>query len=488
MIVWDNCASWSGALNDRFAAVLSNHRCFVLLHAVGYAALLLIYTWHSLPWLLQGTYPPDLGASKDSRPVAEILQALTFIYLFALYLLSLLNWKRLKLNLRHLIWAGLAAGSIAWIVLPGNSADVFAYISFGRIAGLYAASPYLHVYSEFDDFYSPYAWFDGPMPYGPVVLPVFILAGVVSQLSLIASIYTLKLIWLLLHGCSSWLMYRILKPLRPDPAYGLFLFALNPLMLLELVINAHNDGLMILFGLLAILSLQRRQHSLALWMALLSALVKLPGALLLMGVLAFLIRQRQWRGLIYGLLGGLAAMIVLEIELLPGVEPLLNPISSYWLGSENSLHGLLVILAQILGIGLGLDVSYESVFLADRQIFAVLFLLFCLWQLWRIGDLCSLAREMGHILLGLLIGYAIWFFPWYVTWLIPFAAMAESDRLQWIIITFSATALALYCFPYFVVEQAPLSWLWGTLQLVIVHGIPLWLMIRYWIAERASWG
>src|SRR5436853_572239 len=81
----------------------------------------------------------------------------------------------------------------------------------------------------------------------------------------------LKLEWLASYVASVWLLLRILQRTSAEPAYGIFLFALNPLLLLELLVTGHNDILVILFALLSLLFLQKQRGALALWAALLCA-------------------------------------------------------------------------------------------------------------------------------------------------------------------------------------------------------------------------
>jgi len=468
-------------LDDKITAVLLTRRSFVWLHALGYAALSAIMIRHSLPWLRCGALFPDLGYDPKRSAVPIILQNLVLVYLFALYFLSLAHWPRLHFKVREMFWIGGLLAGIMWLALPANSTDIFAYIGLGRMAAVYGVNPYLHTYAEFEDFFSVYLFWKLPMPYGPVVLPVFILAGWLSQVSLFLSIYALKLVWLLVHGSNSWLLYRILKSWKPAAApYSLFLFAFNPLVLLEQIGNAHMDGLLILFSLLAILALQRERHSVALWMALLAALVKLPGLLLCAAIFVYLMRQREWRGIFWGMIGGVVMLAALKLTVFPNLESLMSMVTSRLKLTQNSLHTWLIDVVKIFSQKLGIEASYPSLLAMDRKISTVLFALFCLWRLGRIRDFGRLRGEMALVLLVLLIGYTEWFFPWYATWLLPFAALTESRPLQRVIIVYSATVLALDTWPYFAASSSALPGGWGALGLAIAQGIPLALMIRYW--------
>ena len=73
----------------------------------------------------------------------------------------------------------------------------------------------------------------------------------------------IKFAWLLIHFLNAGLIYQIAKSTAADPRYALFVFAFNPLILLEELANGHNDGPLILFGLLAVLAVQRGRGGLA---------------------------------------------------------------------------------------------------------------------------------------------------------------------------------------------------------------------------------
>ena len=463
--------------NSATTALLRSNRFYILLFMLGYAVLALIHWRHSWPALSQGQVFPDLGDSRLANPALEVSQTLTLLYLFGLYILCLVNWKRRQFTAREVVVIIVGAGLLAWGALPANSTDIFGYIAFGRMAGIYGANPYVHTYSEFADFYSAFVEWDITMPYGPVGLPLFILVGRLSEHSVLGSVFVLKLIWLLTHFCNCWLLFRILKAWQPDPTFGLFLFGLNPLVLVELMANGHNDGLMILFVLLAIFALQRERHTTALWLAMLAALVKLPGILVWVAFLFYLLRRRAWRALSLGMLLSIAILLMLRVTLFPSAESLIS-LTNAGPFTKNSFHELLIEWSGSLSNQLGAPMGYETLYSMDRYIVATLFSCFCLWRFWRIDDRRSLIRELGYIFLALLIGYAAWFFPWYVTWLLPLAALTEARPLRWAIVIFSWTALALYAFPNYVVTEAPLHRLWAVVRIFIVHLSPLVPLMR----------
>ena len=465
--------------------LLSASSGVLVLSAPAYVSLFVIHLRHSLPSLGAGRVPPDLGYSVGASPTLQFLQILCLAYLFMVYGLTLWNWRRLNLKPRNLAWSAVAVTVMACSLLPADSSDVLEYIGFGRLAAVYHVSPYLHTYSEFTDHFSPYVTWDEPMPYGPVLLPIFAIAGVVSEHQVLVAMYVIKFVWLLIHLLNAWLIYRMAKSLALDPEYALFVFAFNPLVLLEQPGNGHNDGLLILCGLLALFALQRGRDGLAVWLALLCALVKISGLFWLAGIVAFLIRQRRGRGLVQGVGASLAGVAFL-FTLFPGPTALLNLMNPQWQFSEDSLHTVLIDWGGALCRTLNSTWGYDEVFKIDRLIFSALFLGVCGWRLISIRDFVSLIRELGHVLLILLLGYAVSVYPWYIVWLLPIAALTDSERLRRTIAVSSSAVLALYAFPYALVEQAPGHSAWSGLRLGMAFGVPIGFWVLDGIRESRS--
>ena len=49
----------------------------------------------------------------------------------------------------------------------------------------------------------------GTPPYGPVLLPVFAVAGLVAEHHVVVALYVIKLVWLFVHFLNAWLIYRL---------------------------------------------------------------------------------------------------------------------------------------------------------------------------------------------------------------------------------------------------------------------------------------
>jgi alpha-1,6-mannosyltransferase len=457
-------------------------RCLLLLGTavllLSYVSLFVIHLRNSLPRLTADLVPPDLGYSAAARPTLQVLQIVCLANFFTVYGITLWNWRRLDTRPKTLAWSAALVGVLACSLLPADSSDVLEYIGFGRLVSVYHVSPYLHTYSEFTDRFASYVTWDDPMPYGPVVLPVFALASLLSEDHVFVAMYAIKILWLLIHFLNAWLIYHIAKSIAPDPRYALFVFAFNPLILLEQLANGHNDGLLILFGLLAVVALQRRRGALAVSLALLSALVKTSGLFWFAGIVALLIRQRRWRGLVLGLTTSVAALAGV-FWLLPGSATQLAVMSTQWQYTEDSLHGALISGSGTLLRMVNRPWEYDDLFMADRLIFSGLFIVVGARRFALIRDVVTLIRELALVLLVLLLGYASSLYPWYVAWLLPLAALTDSGRLRQTILVFSVSVFALYAVPYVLLEQSPHRMVWSAMRLFAAFGVP----IAFWISQ-----
>ena len=440
--------------------------------------MFVIHFRNTLPPLVADLVPPDLGYSAAANPIFQLLQVICLACFFTVYGVTLWNWRRLDPSPRMLAWGAVFVGILAWGLLPADSSDVLEYVGFGRLAAVYHVSPYLHTYSEFTDRIAPYVTWDDPMPYGPVVLPVFALAGLVSEHHLFVAIYVIKFAWLLIHFLNAGLVYQIAKSTAADPRYALFVFAFNPLILLEQLANGHNDGPLILCGLLAVLALQRGRGALAVMAALLSALVKTSGLFWVAGIVVLLIRERRRCALILGITSSLATAAVV-FWAFPGSATQLAVMSTQWQYTEDSLHAVLIGGSGALLEMLNRTWEYDDLFRVDRLIFSALFIVVCARRFASIQDVASLIHELALVLLALLLGFASSLYPWYVAWLLPLAALTDSGPLRRTILVFSVSVFALYAFPYAVLEQSPYRVVWRAMRLVAAFGVP----IAFWISQ-----
>jgi hypothetical protein len=189
-----------------------------------------------------------------------LLLGLVLIALSAIYLYAVVRAfrRRDKIHITSrwllLLLVGAAVFGITLLFLPTLfSNDVFSYIFTGRMLTIYHADPMNTAPAQFQqDPYLPWITQPGvPNIYGPLWLAITsLLVGVGN--SPITTLLLFKGLALLSHLVNCLLIWAILGKITPARRLpGTLLYAWNPLALVELAGNGHNDGLLICLLLLA---------------------------------------------------------------------------------------------------------------------------------------------------------------------------------------------------------------------------------------------
>jgi hypothetical protein len=206
---------------------------------------------------------------NPGRGVALVLAlALAFVppaaYLGALYL----TWPRVQSSnnqsavvhenqrlLPVIIGFALVFGATAVLAVPQADSDLYGYLTFARVAGVYGANPYTTAPIEFapDPFlgYVPIGWAKSTTPYGPVW--AYFSAGLarLTADSVAASVIGLRAALMACNVANALLIAALLRRVRPGWVLpGVILYAWNPIV--ALMGQSHNEPLMLLLVLLAL--------------------------------------------------------------------------------------------------------------------------------------------------------------------------------------------------------------------------------------------
>lgn len=261
-----------------------------------------------------------LGASSPQLMIGAFM-VIAAGYLLTIYALRALPAER-QPRLRSLLGTALVH-SVPLLILPNLlSGDIYSYISFGRIATLYAGNPFIDAPSSFryDEYYRWVNWSNVPSVYGPAwIYPSMLLTTLVESVypHVVTYLIAYKLLALLLHLANGALIWSILSRWkREQRAAGTALYLLNPLALIEFAGNAHNDVLMItliLLGVVAHLGDRWPWTVVAFTLAVLVKWIALP--LLPLYGLLLLGRAATWRQRLRYSLGSLGIFAALSIGL-----------------------------------------------------------------------------------------------------------------------------------------------------------------------------
>jgi len=315
------------------------------------------------------------------------------------------------------------------LATPALSDDYFRFLWDGRLL-LAGENPFLHLprfYAEHNFSGIPglnqqlFSGLNSPdyfSVYPPVCQFVFWLAALIGPKNNLAGIVTIRVILILAEAGSFWLLLKLLQQFKL-PAKNVLLFALNPLIILELTGNLHFEALVIFFTLLAFYFFSHKRYhfsAIALGFAICSKLVPLL-------VLPFVFRRLGFKkGMRFCSVTGLTCLVLF----LPFVS------------SELLAH-----------FGSSLNLYFQK-FEFNASVYYVLrwlgFYFYGYNQIAKIGVLLSLTtllliswlafREKGistaTLPLGFLQGLTIYYLlatiihPWYITTLVALSAITTS--------------------------------------------------------------
>jgi hypothetical protein len=455
-----------------------------------------------------GTLPPSCSTAAPARALAVAGLA----YLVGIWLLD-------RSALPSAFAWGLVLG-VALIVRLGMffmpalySSDILDYASHGRVASIHQANPYLLVPAQFtqDPYSGLGAWPQVVTVYGPLWTRIdAALTGLLANASVVQVSFAYKLIGVaadaLCIALIGWITFRWRKLGigRVAPVVAVAMWAWNPLVNLEVVGSAHNEGLMSVFVLLAFaLMTLGVQHTARQWLwfaALVSlwigALIKfVPAAIECIVALVWLRcvdgKQRLWRALIL-----VATLLCLSIAMAgpwldsPAVAaPLVGlanggqRVKDAW--QDAPAAWLTVRVVPLLGVPddpatLRMDVARVMVWGLTRAIFAVYVLIECV-ILWRrtarptVRVLYDVAGVAVRVLLLALLLYTTQVYAWYFLWPLPVACLlGPRDGWSRAAVVFGLTFLPAYYLrefePYGVFEMP----IYAEIGLVVLGVMWIW--------------
>ena len=189
-----------------------------------------------------------------NRPLSTYLYLLILGAMFTLYGITLNLARKKAIELKTLWKIIIFLSVILFFAYNAFSYDIFNYIFDAKIITHYHANPYLHKALDYpgDPMLSFMRWTHRTYPYGPFWLVLTVPLSFIGLGYFLLTFYLFKLLMVLSFVGSCFLIARISKKLNIDPVHSVAAFALNPLVLIESLVSAHNDIVMMFFGLLGV--------------------------------------------------------------------------------------------------------------------------------------------------------------------------------------------------------------------------------------------
>jgi hypothetical protein len=386
---------------------------------------------------------------------------------------------------------GLFVMTLILVVSPGfTSQDVYSYIWYAKMAGVFHVSPFTHApeffaFQDYQHWLQWVYWKDQPAVYGPAwVWPAGVLGSIAERLDgdIVTYVLSQRVFAAALHLINTALIWSLagkLMPAQPGRRLAATIFyGWCPLIVWEFTGNAHNDVWMLTWILVAVwLHLQgearaarKPGRSLTGWwqaavVALtVAGLVKAIAFVLIPAYMMLVLTRapgpRPWRAWIgrsaqaVALVVGVSALLyapywegwaTLKVVMAaPGNERYVNSLGQVFrFRGPEILHNL----AQALGV-VGPEWTVGS--LGDwmegwvRPLAMGVTGVIGLALTLRVRDVGGLLRAWAWMLLAYVLIGAMWFWPWYITWFVPFVALLGPGRLRTATILYAAGGMVLY--------------------------------------------
>lgn len=308
---------------------------------------------------------------------------------------------------------------------PLLSQDVFSYISYARLGVVHSLNPYTTSPDAVPS--DPAFAFAGSKDATSVYGPLFTLATYpLAKLSVPAAFWTLKSVTAVASLGVAALAWRCAERLGRDPVFAALAVGLNPLVLVHVVGGAHNDAILVLLLLAAVLVTLSARERISGTLLAAGTAVKISGGLL---APFMLVRARQRAALIAGALLAATAIAAASFAAFGlhafdalGLIGENQGRTSRWSIPQRSADGI----GALTGGSPGAIVHFTRAAFALAFICLLALLLRRVWKAKPSSD--DWLWAAGWATLALLVASA-WLVPWYAIWLLPLAALSASRAL-----------------------------------------------------------
>lgn len=230
------------------------------------------------------------------RPLSTNYYVTLLILLYILYAVALFLAKKNKFHVRAIWTIILISSFLLTFSYTAFSHDIFNYIFDAKIVTHYQSNPYMHKALDFpqDPMLSFMHWTHRAYPYGPFwlfltvplsflgfghFLPTFILFKLLAVASYIGCLYFIQ---------------KVIKEIAPEKqSLALVFFGLNPLVLIESLVTAHIDIVMMVFAVWAFYLLLQKKYIFGISLFIISVGIKFVTGFLLPAFLFFILWQRR---------------------------------------------------------------------------------------------------------------------------------------------------------------------------------------------------
>lgn len=288
---------------------------FLFLYSFAYVDLNLTLSQNPLVLNFVSTMQ-NLGYYQRELATRIFFGGLMLFYLMFILFIYLAEKKEISVSLMKKLIIG--TGLILLFSYPAFSSDIYNYMFDARVVTTYHSSPYDFRALDFPD--DPWVrfmrWTHRTTPYGYVWIGITLVPSFIGMGKFLLTLILFKYLAVLAYWVSVYFIYKILKIINPNSTImGTVFFALNPLVITEVLVSGHNDILMAALALAAFWFLIKEQRINAAFFLVLSAGIKYVTAILApIWAYVILSKDKNWDRIVTGVVLFLYAGFVVTIS------------------------------------------------------------------------------------------------------------------------------------------------------------------------------
>lgn len=411
------------------------------------------YALLAVPWIVGRIETQSIGFVTSTSFVAGAVLVAAAAALFLAWRLAVVRaWKVMRAGVFAL---AILAALPLFFIPPLGSRDVYSYGYFGQLQRLAHRNPYTAGTDAADRMVAEDPLFRAtlaPRPFATNYGPLWTLLergiAAVSQGDLTATVAAFRLLGLIgFLGCI-WLLSELLAP-YPDGGLRLLLFAANPFLLFEAILNAHNDVWVALGILAAMAAWTRRRFAAAFFLLVVGGMVKFVPLVLIPTSIALLARsggsrRGQIQTAAVGIGGGALATLPLLVHYWSGYATL----QSFFAFNANFALPFFYPLAiaaraiRLFSVPVPMAENYAARLGLALFLLVFIALLLAIFRKQQRSPVVASLLVLAATILTLLH----YFQPWYLLWVMPLVLLLRPPLWRRGIVACTLLGAALYLF------------------------------------------
>lgn len=251
------------------------------------------------------------------RTFSTVIYFCILVFLYGLYGIVLRKIRTGTVTV-HGVWKIVICICIVLVLsYPAFSYDIFNYMFTAKTVLVYHKNPYAVIPMQFasiDPWVGVMRWIHLPSAYTPLWITLSLPAYFFGFGTFLLILWNLKIVAVIFYLLAVKGIYTVLKTVEPENALaGMAVFALNPLIIIESLVNGHNDIAMIAIAIWSMVFFIRKKQYVMSWFLLaLSIGMKLMTIFL---IPSFVLRCKRSIALAGMLLG--FVLVIFNREVLP---------------------------------------------------------------------------------------------------------------------------------------------------------------------------